>query len=351
MSARPGTSVESPTPLVSVIVPSFNYGHVVGQTLESLLAQTYPHWECVVVDDGSPDDTGAVVARYAERDRRVVYVRQENAGVAAARNNGIARSRGEYVQFLDADDLIEARKLELHVAYLEAHPEVDIVYGGVRFFRTERPEERLFSMSDEGARSSYLPVISAAGEGALRVLVGNMIPVNAPVTRRRVVERAAPFDVKLNSVEDADFWIRCAAQGARFQYHDPEGTLALVRSHPASASKNRRKHLGKMIEMRAKVERTLTDPEARAANRKAWAEAQGYLGVEQAAAGSPLRGALSLLKAAALSRDARERAKWVACSLAAPFVPEGRLKKLPATPISRWLRVAPESRAGAVAKR
>lgn len=337
--------------LVSVIVPSYNYGHVIGQTLESLLAQTYPHWECVVVDDGSPDDTGAAVARYAERDRRIVYVRQENQGVAAARNNGIARSRGEYVQFLDADDLIEPRKLELHVEYLEAHPEVDIVYGGLRFFRTERPEERLFSMSDEDARESYLPIISAAGDEALRVLVGNMIPVNAPLTRRRVVERAAPFDVGLNSVEDADFWIRCAAQGARFQYHDPEGTLALVRSHPASASKNRRRHLGKMIEMRAKVERTLTDPAAREGNRRAWAEAQGYLGVEQVAAGSRLRGAGSLLKAALLSRGVREKMKWIACSVAAPFVPEGRLKKLPATPISRWLRAAHESRAGAVAKR
>lgn len=350
MSARPGTSVEPPPPLVSVIVPSFNYGHVVGQTLESLLAQTYTRWECVVVDDGSPDDTAAVVGRYAERDGRIAYLRQENQGVAAARNHGIAHSRGEYIQFLDADDLIEPRKLELHVAYLEAHSEVDIVYGGVRFFRTERPEERLFSMSDEGARSSYLPVISAAGNDALRVLVGSMIPVNSALTRRRVVERAAPFDTALNSVEDADFWIRCAAQGARFQHHDPEGTLALVRSHPVSASKNRRKHLGKMIEMRAKVERTLTDPAARAANRRAWAEAQGYLGVEQVAAGSTVRGAGSLLKAALLSRGVREKAKWVACSVAAPFVPESRLKKLPATPVSQWLRAADDSRAGAVAK-
>src|SRR5215210_5646271 len=114
-------------PLVSVVVPSYNYGHLVRETLDSLAAQTYGAWECVVVDDGSTDDTRAVVEAYASRDARVRYVRQENARQAAARNNGIRHSSGAYFQFLDADDLIEPRKFERQVEYLGGHRDVDIV--------------------------------------------------------------------------------------------------------------------------------------------------------------------------------------------------------------------------------
>src|SRR5919112_808436 len=121
-------------PLVSVVVPSYNYGHLIRETLESLAAQTYEHWECVVVDDGSKDDTRAVVEAYAAGDPRVRYVWQENARQGAARNNGLRHSSGDYFQFLDADDLLEPHKFERQVEYLESHPEVDVVYSGVRYF-------------------------------------------------------------------------------------------------------------------------------------------------------------------------------------------------------------------------
>src|SRR3989442_11796350 len=112
--------------LVSVIVPSYNYGRFVGQALESLRAQTYPRWECIVVDDGSTDNTDAIVTAFAENDSRIKYIRQENQGLAAARNAGIVHSAGEYLQFLDADDLLESEKLERHVEFLEQHAEIDI---------------------------------------------------------------------------------------------------------------------------------------------------------------------------------------------------------------------------------
>src|SRR5215211_4578336 len=102
-------------PLVSVITPTYNYGALIGETLDSLRRQTLTDWECVVVDDGSTDDTAEVVARFAEGEPRVSYVRQANARQAAAKNNGLARARGAYVQFLDADDLLEPLKLERQV--------------------------------------------------------------------------------------------------------------------------------------------------------------------------------------------------------------------------------------------
>src|ERR1044071_7848252 len=104
-------------PLVSVVVPSYNYGHLIRETLASLAAQTYDRWECVVVDDGSTDDTRAVVEAYPAADPRVRYVRQENARQGAARNNGIRHSSGDYFQFLDSDDTIETSKFERQVEY------------------------------------------------------------------------------------------------------------------------------------------------------------------------------------------------------------------------------------------
>ncbi len=147
--------------LVSVIVPTYNYGHFIGQALKSMQAQTYPHWECVVVDDGSTDDTAEVVARFSDSDRRIKFLRQKNLRQAAARNNGLRNSSGQYVQFLDADDLLEPRKLERQVEYLERHPEVDIVYGDVRFFNTEDPDERLYTMW--GENKPWMPGISGRG--------------------------------------------------------------------------------------------------------------------------------------------------------------------------------------------
>src|ERR1044072_4584982 len=178
-------------PLVSVVVPSYNYGHLIRETLDSLTAQTYRAWECVVVDDGSTDDTRAVVEAYASRDPRVRYVRQENLKLAAARNNGLHHSACDYFQFLDADDLVEPRKFERQVEYLEAHPAVDIVYSGVRYFSAESPGElshsRLYSVWED--ERPWMPEVSGRGRPLLpRLLRNNIMVVNSPLLRRRVVE-------------------------------------------------------------------------------------------------------------------------------------------------------------------
>ena len=104
--------------LASVVTPCYNGARYIGETIESVLAQTYPRWEMIVVDDGSTDGSGGVVAPYAEADGRIRYVRQENAGSAAARNNGIRRARGQYIALLDADDVWSPRFLERQIAFM-----------------------------------------------------------------------------------------------------------------------------------------------------------------------------------------------------------------------------------------
>ncbi|KAB1067024.1 glycosyltransferase family 2 protein [Tamlana haliotis] len=109
------------TPLVSIIIPTFNRAHLIGETLDSVLAQTYTNWECIVVDDGSTDGTGAVMKSYCEKDARFQYHHRPKdrlPGGNAARNYGFELSKGEYVNWLDSDDLFSSNKIENQICYL-----------------------------------------------------------------------------------------------------------------------------------------------------------------------------------------------------------------------------------------
>ncbi|HEX8148863.1 MAG TPA: glycosyltransferase family 2 protein [Pyrinomonadaceae bacterium] len=317
-------------PLVSVVVPSYNYGHLVRETLDSLAAQTYGAWECVVVDDGSKDDTRSVVEAYAARDPRVRYVWQENARQGAARNNGMRHSSGDYFQFLDADDLLEARKFERQVEYLERHAEVDLVYSGVRYFDSGGAglgHSRQYSVWDDGGR--WMPEVSGRGRVLLEPLLrNNIMVVNSPLVRRRVVETVGEFDAAITPVEDWDYWMRCAAAGFHFRYEDADGVRALVRAHDLSASLDGRRMMRATLKMRKVwAERTLTDPADLRLNRTLAAECEGLLGVEESLHGNRALAARQLLKAAALDGRARPRAKWLACALLAPFADGEQLKR------------------------
>src|SRR6476620_2558258 len=118
---------ESPTSLVSVVIPCYNQAHFRSESVESALAQTYPRSETVVVDDGSRDGTAGVMARYSG----IVSVRQDNRGLAEARNAGFRASTGDYVLFLDADDRLTPNAVEAHLSCFAKHPEAGFVVGDI----------------------------------------------------------------------------------------------------------------------------------------------------------------------------------------------------------------------------
>lgn len=317
----------APGPLVSVVVPTYNYAHFIGQMFDGLLAQTYTNWECIVVDDGSTDDTEQVVARMAERDPRVRYVRQRNQRQAVAKNTALALARGRYVQFLDADDLIEPLKLERQVEFLEANPEADIVYGGVRFFNTERPEERLHSMF--GANEPWMPEVSGTGREVLLLLVrDNIMVINSPLVRREVIDDVGPFDPVLPPVEDWDYWIRCALAGKRFEFRDFEGTLALVRAHAASTSRQPASVLAAWRALRAKIDTLTADPEALLMNREMKSQLEGSVGVEAMGAGRRLSAARQFVRAGLICPRVKGRVKWMLCALGSPLLSERQVRVL-----------------------
>jgi glycosyltransferase involved in cell wall biosynthesis len=296
------------------------------------------NWECIVVDDGSTDDTAERVSRFMEQDARFKFLRQENARQAAAKNNGLQNSAGEYIQFLDADDLIEPQKFEQQVEYLEAHPEVDIVYGSMRYFKTEVPDERLYWVW--GENKPWMPETSGSGREVLTALVRqNIMVINSPMIRRRVVDAVGLFDNKLPPAEDWDYWLRCAAAGMRFEFKDLPGTLALVRWHSSSSSQDRRRMYVSMLSIRDKVEGMTGDTGILLLNREHMIKDQQILALESISH-APLKDYLrEMLRAALLSERTKHRLKWFACACAAPFLPRQRLKMLVTSSVTRpWVR-------------
>ena len=120
--------------LVSIIVPCYNQAHFLGEALQSVLNQTYSNWECIIVNDGSPDDTKTVVSKWCNSDKRFNYVEKKNGGLSSARNAGIAISKGEYILPLDADDIIHESFLSALVPELENDNTLAIVSCYSKFF-------------------------------------------------------------------------------------------------------------------------------------------------------------------------------------------------------------------------
>ncbi len=228
--------------MISVILPTHNHAAFLPEMAKHLRSQTYRDWECIVVDDGSSDDTSDIVRRFAESDSRFRYVYQKHQGLSSARNEGLRRAQGEYIQFLDADDALETQKFEKQLALLQAEPSIDIVYGGVYYFGdVSRPKlEEVIEVSEE--------------DEALDFFVNqNIAPVNCFLVRKSILAFVEAFDRRLQTHEDWDFWISCALRGARFCYRPIDGTRAGVCLRPGSMISNKRRMLQGRLAVRLKL--------------------------------------------------------------------------------------------------
>lgn len=140
--------------MISVIMPAYNVEKYIARGIASIQRQTYANWELVIVNDGSTDATHAIASEYAMQDSRIRLFRQENRGVSAARNYGIALAQGEYVVFLDADDWLRGDALALLMEQQEVYP--DHLIAGNRIYVMERDYDELFPAQDDGSMA-YLP--------------------------------------------------------------------------------------------------------------------------------------------------------------------------------------------------
>ncbi len=212
--------------LVSVIVPAYNVAGYIAETLDSVFAQTFQNFELILVNDGSPDsaELERVLAPYRDR---LVYIVQQNKGISGARNAGIAAATGEFIAFLDGDDAWMPRYLEVQLAFLDAHPEYDLVYCNAVFFGNS-PE----------AGTLFMNLCPSRGEADFDALVRRDCHVFTSVlARRRMVQSVGGFDESLGFCEDFDLWLRFAAAGHRIGYH--REILVRYRKHGTSLSANR----------------------------------------------------------------------------------------------------------------
>lgn len=208
-------------PIVSVIIPTYKFAHLISETLESVAAQTFPNWECLVVDDESPDNTREVVERFASRDSRFRYVWQKNAERCEARNHGLRLARGEFVAFLDHDDLWRPEFLQATVAFLQSRPETDLVfacghyYDGVRCTgEVQLPEPQNPDIFEQIIRH------------------GCPFTTSHALLRRSAVEAVGGFRTEWVLCEDFELWTRFCR---RFTAAVLERPLALYRVHEGNA--------------------------------------------------------------------------------------------------------------------
>jgi GT2 family glycosyltransferase len=207
--------------LVSVIIPCFNHAEFLGDAIESVLAQTHPNFEIVLVDDGSTDNTADVAKRYPT----VSYTRQQNSGRSAARNTGLRDSHGEFVAFLDADDRFLSHALQTGLDCLAEHPECAFVSGHCRVIDTtgsvlDAPRQRCIE------HDHYVELLRG----------GTYIWCPASVLyRRRVFEFAHGFDPAMVPVEDYDLYLRITKN---FPVHCHERVIAEYRQHSSNTSRD-----------------------------------------------------------------------------------------------------------------
>jgi glycosyltransferase involved in cell wall biosynthesis len=274
--------------LVSVIVPCFNYARYLDQCIDSVIRQSHQRWECIIVDDGSTDETADVCTRLAKMDSRVTFVRQNNRGLGAARNAGVRQANGEFVQLLDADDLLEPEKLKVQVAFLGAHPDTDVVLGEGAFFDDGFPRD-IYPRTPDGIVAMTRRVL---GEGTpiLAALVeGNVGVVHAALVRSSVFQSVGLFDEILRAHEDWDFWFRCARKGHRFAYLSVEGDRALVRQHGSNMSRAKELMLRTAITVRERVHAELPN-HLRAKNGERICDLKSALAIELVGAGKAREG-------------------------------------------------------------
>ena len=197
-------------PRHSAIVPTYNGRETVESTIRSILAQTQTNFELIVVDDGSTDDTEAIVRGFLT-DGRIQLIQQENRGIAGARNRGIERARGELISFLDHDDLWMPDYLAAMGTVLDAAPDAGFAFtdGYALEHGTERIRRRtLFA-------SSRPPVpLPTNSEAQLLELVRENFIWGSVTVRRSVLERVGGFDSSVDGVDDYDLWLRILASGA-----------------------------------------------------------------------------------------------------------------------------------------
>lgn len=208
-------------PLVSIIIPAFNAEKYIKETIKSALSQTYKNIEVIIVDDGSKDKTKNIVQSI--QDPRLNYFYQNNKGQSAARNAGIKIAKGEYIAFLDADDLFLPKKIEKQVNFLEDNPDCGVCYCKIYHFFDDR-NDKLF----------YNPTPNYSGFIFDKLLENSVVNPLAAVLRKEYLDKYGGFNDDWRRCDEQYLWLKLAFNKVKFCYLDE--VLAYYRINKSSLS-------------------------------------------------------------------------------------------------------------------
>ncbi len=227
-------------PLVSIIIPCYNYAHFLSECFENLKNQSHTNWECLIVDNASTDNSKDVIHSFSALDNRIKYFYQPVKGPSAARNLGIKEAKGEFVQFLDADDLLQANKLKNGISIFNNHPDAAIVYSDMRYFAHGNENELFYAMQlnktqdkpwmcyAQGQKKEMLPDL----------LKANIMVISSPLIKKSTLDEIGNFDETLAYNEDWELWLRFALANKKFILDKENDSMTLIRVHKTSHSSN-----------------------------------------------------------------------------------------------------------------
>ena len=234
--------------LVSVCIPAHNAERHVGPAIESALSQTHPRIEVICVDDGSEDATPEILCRYASR---IIAIRTDNRGAPAARNLALERATGEYVHFLDADNLLLPESIAHKLPPLE-RDEADLVFSNQMFLQDSGEIQRVGSRADPRDFDAFEYCLVHNAPAAR-----TSVDTNVALHRRTMLRRVGGFREGVPRSQDKDLAFRLAAAGARFHYVDEE--LSLYRDHRGPRISQRPHEPDELIHFYQELVRTLEE--------------------------------------------------------------------------------------------
>jgi glycosyltransferase involved in cell wall biosynthesis len=210
------------SPLVSIVIPAYNSANYLPQALDSVLNQTFRDYEIIVVDDGSTDETEQVLAPYRGLIR---YIRKENGGPASARNAGIRQASGEYIAFLDADDIWLPDKLQSQIDFISKNPDLHVLFTDCAIF-----DQHGFVTSSIKENHNISARITFQD-----LLTKHFVPMSSIIVKRACLDEIGLFDESLTGAEDYNLYLRLAQ---KFQFGYLDKVLVYHRKHENSLSED-----------------------------------------------------------------------------------------------------------------
>lgn len=229
-------------PLVSIIIPTYNRSSFIGETLDSILAQTYKNWECIVVDDRSEDATIELLTYYQELDSRLRFIKRPSdypSGANSCRNIGLSQSKGEYIQWLDSDDLISPEKIRNQIALLKTSDADIATCRWGRFSNQSSKPQMLDMQAYRDFQSSKQFIASLANDLGY-------FPIHSYLTKRKIIAKSGPWLEGLTVNQDGEFIMRVISNSEAIKFCK-EGIALYRRSDHSSTSAYNRKKINDLI--------------------------------------------------------------------------------------------------------